>query len=421
MRIGLIGLFGSGNTGNDGSLEAMLGILRRLRPDAELMCFCGCNSEAPDRVARDFRVAALPLAFLRPAHGPLRLLDTLTLSAPRQLASLVRALVYAARLNVLIIPGTGVLGVFRDRPFGMPLALFGWCLAASLFGTRIAFVSVGAGPIDRPFTRWLMKSAAALACYRSYRDTGSREFMASLGLNTRADAVYPDLAFALPSPPAGRAASGDDGSLTVGVGVMTYIGWRMDTSDGLQIYQAYLEKITSFVLWLLDCGHRVRILMGDIVDKPAVADLVAKVNAARTALEPGRMVADPIRSLHDLMCQMAELDVIVATRFHNVVCALKCGKPTVSIGYADKNDSLMAEMGVGQFCQHIERLDLDVLIRQFNALVVQRARHEASIRNANHAFRQRLKRQDRELAANVLGAQPALSYAAPAETREHLG
>jgi len=245
--------------------------------------------------------------------------------------------------------------------------------------------------------------------------------MASLGLDTRADAVYPDLAFALPSPPAVGAARGDDGSLTVGVGVMTYIGWRMDSSDGLQIYQLYLEKITSFVLWLLDCGHRVRILMGDIVDKPAVADLVAKVNAARSALEPGRMVADPIRSLHDLMCQMAETDVIVATRFHNVVCALKCGKPTVSIGYADKNDSLMAEMGGGQFCQHIERLDLDLLIRQFSALVAEQARHEASIRNANHAFRQRLKRQDRELAANVLGAQPALSYAAPAKTREHLG
>src|SRR5690606_2129021 len=35
-RIGVFGLFGCGNAGNDGSLEAMLLFLRRVRPDAEL-------------------------------------------------------------------------------------------------------------------------------------------------------------------------------------------------------------------------------------------------------------------------------------------------------------------------------------------------------------------------------------------------
>ena len=57
--------------------------------------------------------------------------------------------------------------------------------------------------------------------------------------------------------------------------------------------------------------------------------------------------------------------MIVATRYHNIVCALRLGKPLVSLGYAEKNDVLMTEMGVGRFCQHIERLDLDLLIEQF--------------------------------------------------------
>ena len=39
-RIGLFGLFGSGNIGNDGSLEAMLAFLRSALPDAKLVCVC---------------------------------------------------------------------------------------------------------------------------------------------------------------------------------------------------------------------------------------------------------------------------------------------------------------------------------------------------------------------------------------------
>ena len=43
---------------------------------------------------------------------------------------------------------------------------------------------------------------------------------------------------------------------------------------GAEIYAAYLEKITSYVLWLLDRGHRVRVLMGDEADRRAVDDLL---------------------------------------------------------------------------------------------------------------------------------------------------
>ena len=101
------------------------------------------------------------------------------------------------------------------------------------------------------------------------------------------------------------------------------------------------------------------------------------------------------------MRQMAGTDVIVATRYHNIVCALRLAKPLVSLGYAEKNDVLMAEMGVGRFCQHIERLDLDLLIEQFT-LVAQRQDYEDGIRRANLAYQERLDRQDSILVARFL-------------------
>ena len=122
------------------------------------------------------------------------------LSAPRQLASLIRAIRHVRRLELLIVPGTGILDDFEGRPLGMPVAILAWCLAARLCGTRLAFVSIGAGPIEHPLSRWLMKTAAAMAHYRSYRDTVSKEFMESIGFDTRDDPIYPDIAFKLPGP-----------------------------------------------------------------------------------------------------------------------------------------------------------------------------------------------------------------------------
>src|SRR5690606_20446098 len=324
-RIGLFGLFGTGNSGNDGSLEAMLQFVRQIRPDAEITCICAAHRGAADRVAQNLNTATIPLGLPPPERRILRILDRLALGLPRRSASLVHTIRQARKLNALIIPGTGILDDFGGSPFGMPLALLAWCFVAKLCDAWVGFVSIGAGPIQHPLSRRLMRSAASLADYRSYRDTVSKEFMESIGFDTRKDAIYPDIAFKLPVPPSVRAKT-SDGRLVVGIGVMTYLGWRNDWTRGAPIYRAYLEKITRFAIWLLDCGHTVRILMGDTNDRRAVRDVVARITEARPDLTDGRLLFAEIASLHDLMGQIGGTDVVVATRFHNIVCALKLGK-----------------------------------------------------------------------------------------------
>jgi polysaccharide pyruvyl transferase WcaK-like protein len=99
------------------------------------------------------------------------------------------------------------------------------------------------------------------------------------------------------------------------------------------------------------------------------------------------------------MDRMAKTDIVVATRFHNVVAALKLGLPVVSIGYASKNDALLAEMGLAEFCQHIEELNVDRLIQQFSTLLAARAEHGRRIRDRVDVYRRRLDEQDDLLAA----------------------
>ena len=57
------------------------------------------------------------------------------------------------------------------------------------------------------------------------------------------------------------------------------------------------------------------------------------------------------------MAQMAAVDTVVATRYHNVICALKLCKPTLSVGYAAKNDAADGGMGLGDLppCRAIRR------------------------------------------------------------------
>ena len=216
------------------------------------------------------------------------------------------------RLDLLLIPGTGILDDFSTGPWGVPYALFRWCLAARLQGARIAFVSIGAGPIRHPLSRWFMKSAARLAHYRSYRDEISRDYMRSIGFPVGVDPVYPDIAFLLPEPAAPQRVS-DRAAATVGVGVMAYYGWSNDQREGQSIYDAYVAKMAGFVCWLLERGHPVRLLMGEIADDRAVQDVLRLVALAKPDLAEGWLLAEPAASLRDVMKQIAETDLVVAT------------------------------------------------------------------------------------------------------------
>jgi polysaccharide pyruvyl transferase WcaK-like protein len=93
------------------------------------------------------------------------------------------------------------------------------------------------------------------------------------------------------------------------------------------------------------------------------------------------------------MRQIALTDAVVATRFHNILFALLLERPVVSVGYTDKNDALMEEMGLGAYRQNIESLDTRVLIRQFTELAALPVPPIAAIRDKVEQFRSRLEQQ----------------------------
>ena len=175
---------------------------------------------------------------------------------------------------------------------------------------------------------------------------------------------------------------------------MDYHGGNDDRQQADQLHASYVERMKSFVLWLVDNGRPVRLFATDVHDEPIVREVIADVRALRPELGPSQVIAEPVSSLDELMQQIASVDTVVASRYHNVLCALKSAKPTLSVGYAAKFDVLMAEMGLAEFCQSAHSLDVGRLIEQFTEVESRSAqlrqtmteRSAANARLLNHQF-----------------------------------
>jgi polysaccharide pyruvyl transferase WcaK-like protein len=380
VRVGVFGLFGSGNLGNDGSLEAMLGYLRAEHPEAVVDALCG----GPEVVATRYGIPARRLNWYRGEYRTASSAGAIAAKGLGKLVDAVRTAAWVRRHDVVIVPGTGVLETTLPlRPWGFPYSLFLLCASGRLFGTRVALVSVGASEIGHRATRALVRRSARLATYRSFRGALSRDAMRAMGVDTARDEVYPDLTFALPTPGA-SAPSGPPGPVCVGV--MAFHGSNDERARAEEIHRRYLEGTTRFVRALVEDGRPVRLLTGDELDGPVAAAILDAVDS------PLVTVAEAA-SLADLMKEMAAADIVVATRYHNLVCALKTGTPTLALSYAAKSDALMAQMGLAAYCHPAREVDAGRLLEQFRALEQRSSELRRTLTERNLVAAQRLEDQ----------------------------
>jgi polysaccharide pyruvyl transferase WcaK-like protein len=408
-RVGLFGLLGSGNIGNDASLESMLRYLRTDHADVILDAMC----KGPNEVRERFGVAAIPLNWYQKYEKRASGVTAIALKALGKGVDVFRTASWVRRHDVVIVPGTGILEASLPlRPWGMPYALFLLCASGRAFGTKVALVSVGATVINQRSARWLLSSAARLAYYRSYRDVESRDAMRQQGVDATEDHVYLDLAFGIPTPPHDAG-----GPRTVGVGVMDYRGANDDRGQADELHASYVAKMKTFILWLVDSDHRVQLLVGDTnnSDEGVVQEILTDLRADRPDLDTASVIGEPVSSFAELTRAIAPVSTVVATRFHNVICALMLSKPTISLGYSAKFTALMAEMGLSDFCQSASSLDVGRLVEQFTELEKRQAELRQTITERTTVNARLVGDQFAELSAVLFPADESSSAVAAPE------
>ncbi len=364
-QIGLFGHFGAGNFGNESTLEALLYHLRHVIPDAEITCICS----APETVAAEYNIAAVPMieVVAKPWTSRnllARVVRKFFVGIPSEIYRWLKGIVTLRSTDVLIIVGTGLLtDAFSLGGWG-PYSTFKWSVIAKLCRCKLCFVSVGAGPLNRATGRFLVKSALSLADFRSYRDGSTLQYLKSIGFRPDDDRLYPDLAFSLPAALLSHSDSRKGRRLVVGLGLMAYsamYGIERTTSAD---YATYLETLAELVKWLLNREYDVRLLIGDLADTPVTREFKSLLRK-KSVMQEERIICEPVGSVRDLLSQLAATDLVVATRFHNVLLSLLLNKPSIAISFHHKCSSLMAQMGLSEYCQDIKQLSRDSLITQF--------------------------------------------------------
>jgi polysaccharide pyruvyl transferase WcaK-like protein len=399
QRIALFGNFGTGNLGNEATLQAMVHNLRRHLPDAEISCVC----PKPENTASTYNISAIPIRASFPIWKPFgasnkngelvgdskRGISRNATEAHRWIKTVVKLKVLLricaypfvdayrwfdgiAKLKgsrILAMTGTGMLGDYAIGPFDLHYDIFRWAVIAKLCRCKLQFVSVGGGPICHPLSRYFVKTALGLADYRSYRDGSSKNHLAAIGVDVTKDTVCPDLAFSLPRIVV--SANHDPGRRSVvGVGLMNYYNRLGRSGKDETIYRDYLGRIASFVVRLLERGCTVRVLIGDFVwDQGVRRDLRRELEDRGYCYADGRIIDEPASSVDELLSQLASVDVVVSSRFHNVLLGLMLGKPALAVSYHEKFQPLMEGLGLQEFCMDIEQFDVDELIKKVFKLI----------------------------------------------------
>jgi len=411
VTIGVFGHYGNENLGDEAIVEAsILNIGRRL-PEARIVCFSLRPSDTEARYgvrayairsARDTGVsrraemerkewmphtaggADVRRGYFENFAGRLKAtvkatpiaypLVRFVVSIPRAIAHLGgeigflwRSRIILKEVDLLFVAGSNQFLDNFGGVWGFPYTVLKWTLLAKSAGTKVAFVSVGAGPLFARTSKAMNRLALALGDYQSVRDEQSKALL--LGRKqAKLPLVYPDLAFSLPtngdeSMPAHLRASGT--KPTVGINVMAIYNERYWFAPNREKYRRYVEKMAGFAAFLVRESYPAFFFGNQPFDELVIDDVteaMARIGVDRDHI-PAR--AKSGRTVAELLETVRRADIVVATRFHATVLALHAHRAVLGVCYGRKGVDLLHAMDLCEFALHLEDLRTEDLERAF--------------------------------------------------------
>jgi polysaccharide pyruvyl transferase WcaK-like protein len=270
-------------------------------------------------------------------------------------------------VDMLVVAGGGQLDEEWGGSWGHPYALMKWAVLARAAGTSASFLSVGGCLTESRLTKLFLRIALSLACYRSYRDEGSRQL--ALAITPSADGpVVPDLAFSLPVTRQPFMAASISMGLRVGVSPIVFARPGMwPTGDPAQ-YERYMNELATFVGALLQRGIIVTLFSSSSPDDQLFDDLRARIEPSLETEARAQLLFAHVTSVQDLLLLLHSLDFVVASRLHGLVLSFLAGKPSIALSYDRKVDILMTDVGLKGYCLDIRSFTSENLLATFLSL-----------------------------------------------------
>jgi polysaccharide pyruvyl transferase WcaK-like protein len=418
-HIGVFGHYGHQNMGDEAITQAVIQNLRRRCPSLRLSGF----SMNPEDTARRYGIPAYPIRRLKP-RTPGRGKDEETpnvrqsryaairtyLKRVASLKFLVGAVRFAVKapgelwreafflrdsyrvardVDCFIIAGSNQFLDNYGGVWGFPYTLLKWTVIARCAGARVAFLSVGAGPIDSLCSRIMARASLLLAHYASFRDAGSRRLLEWAG-GGRDWRVCPDLAQSLqikvqPLRDGGHAP-------TVGINPMPVYDRRTWFRADDALYERYVAQLALFASRLLRERFPVFFFTTHPSDNQVIDDVLASIDSKLLAANGGPARKSSL-TVDEVMSVFASADVVVATRYHGTVLGLRAGRPVLGVCYYRKTREVLRAMQQESYAVDFDEIDHEDLWRRFELLLSRRSKEADTIRLMSEAANARLDEQ----------------------------
>src|SRR5713226_446604 len=304
--------------------------------------------------------------------------------------------------QLLLVAGSQQLNDGYGGSWGFPYTLFKWTLLSRFTGTKVAILSVGAGPIDRSLSNFFFKRALNLVSYRSYRDSISSRMMEGMGIKG-SHPVLPDLVYSLQLP-APRPAPPDGARVVVGTNPVPFFDGRYWPTPDPARYDEYVGKFAKFAEWLDKSGRSVLFFPTQVrADTLTIGDIRKAMNGSGKSenILPGQH----IETIQDLVSEISRADLVVANRYHGILISLMMNKPVLGVAYHEKSWALLAQAGQGDYVLNIADFKTEELIERLTAMEANAPMIKKQIAERISPLRKALDEQyDKVL--GLIGVQP---------------
>ena len=174
---------------------------------------------------------------------------------------------------------------------------------------------------------------------------------------------------------------------------MAYCDPRRYYIQDLQVYNGFIRKLALFGSWL-SRHHRLKLFSTDIsFDAETIEDLDGALKR-EAGMECSKLLAhEPIVALESLLSEMSCVDYLVTCRFHGVVFAHLINIPVIAISHHPKVSTLMADIGLAEYCLDIHTFDFKQLTDTFTRMVDNKAAIKARMADTLSMYRNSLTDQ----------------------------
>lgn len=261
-----------------------------------------------------------------------------------------RVLAWLERARAVVVAGGGQLNADWGGDFGQPLSLALWARAARVRRVPFLVLSVGAGRLERAWSRRFIRSALSRAAHVSVRDERTRELVVQItGSRPR---LAPDLAFLRTVDDGSRHRSDPGTPLpadeigVVGISPMAYAkpgSWPVPEPD---VYRRICEAMAVAGGTWLRQGAELVLFTTCSMDVATAEEVKERILVLAPEHGSAVRIESP-EAPEAVLSVLAEVDVVVAARLHGVILSQIAGKPIIAISHHWKvsEQMSMAEHG----------------------------------------------------------------------------